>query len=141
MAWMSASLLACAPRLKDPERFTADAGACPDVQTGIFWQRCVDAGCHAPGEPAAGLELLTAGVEQRLAGVEATTCLGELLIDEQQPERSFLLTRLSPSPTCGNDDIERMPLTGTLLSEEELACVSRWIERVAARQRDGTGAR
>lgn len=129
---LGALLTGCAPALDDPARFSTDAGAaCENVQTEILWERCALAGCHAPGESAAGLELLSDGLADRLVGVDSTTCPGEPLIDPDDPAGSFLLMRLSDDPRCGDDEIERMPLTGVVLSDSEMRCVRDWVEQLA----------
>ncbi len=126
---------ACAPGLDDPARFE-DAGACGDVQTEIFWNRCALSGCHIASDPTGGLSLLTDGIAHRLVGVESTTCLGELLIDPVDPEQSVLLRRVSPEPHCGSERVSRMPLVGFTLDDGELDCVRAWVHALAAEYRD-----
>jgi hypothetical protein len=137
LALGAASLVAgCTPELSNPDRFLSDSGAvCPDVQREILWQRCALDGCHGTDESTGGLEFLTADVHTRLVGVPANTCVGRVLIDPDAPEESFLLERLSEDPRCNGDEIERMPLTGAVLSPEELACVREWVEGLAAAHR------
>jgi hypothetical protein len=127
--WIAlASLLAiaCAAPLEDPDRFTG-AGECPedtDVETDVFAIRCAGSICHSPGdEPAGGLDLVSAGVAERITGVESPNCAGEVLAVPGDPDASLIIRKLSASPPCG----DRMPLVGDL-SPAEAACISDFIE-------------
>jgi len=136
-AWgVALQLLGCAPRLDDPERFQALDCASFDVPRDLFAARCATSECHDAHEPAAGMDLVSGGVEERLAGVEASTCVGRRRIDPHAPEASVLLHRVSPDPTCHGATVNRMPLEGPPLSEREQTCLEAWIDEVAARNQD-----
>lgn len=140
-ALVALALSACAPGLSDPSRFDGGEVCDFDVQEDLLIPRCTSPGCHAPYESAAGLEFVTGGLGERLARTEASTCAGHMLIDPADPSASFLLTRVSPDPTCDGVEIERMPLIGEPLTEHELACLTRWVESVAASVDAGVSAR
>ena len=124
------ALAGCAGDLKDPERF----GPVPlcresiDVEA-LLRARCGSAVCHGDGaSPAAELDLVTPEVASRLVGVSSTQCEGQLRIDPDSPDQSFLLAKLVDPPSgCGS----RMPLVG-YLTEAEVACVWEWIQEVAS---------
>ncbi len=119
---------ACLGSLSDEEKarffdvgvFDLGGPACPDVVAEILSNTaaggCASAGCH----PAGGaLDLESPGVFDRLAGTPSPTCSGELWVDPDRPDESFLYTKLLASPPCGN----RMPLGGNPLSSEQIGCV------------------
>jgi hypothetical protein len=123
-------LAGCAGEIEDPSIF--DAEVCDmDVQEDILVPRCARAGCHVPTQPMGGIEYATAGLEQRLVGVESQTCGGSYRIDPQDPEASHLLVRLSPEPRCGEEELDRMPMIGEPLTEHELECVRQWVIELA----------
>ncbi|MFV8751746.1 nucleotide-binding protein [Nannocystaceae bacterium ST9] len=89
----------------------------------LFEERCGGSICHADGEStAAGLDLVSPGVEQRVAGAPGSSCVG-LLADPSDPEASLLYTKVTDAPGCGT----RMPLNGEPLDEDELTCMRDWI--------------
>lgn len=89
----------------------------------LFAERCSGSICHADGQStAASLDLTSPGLEQRVAGVLATSCVG-LLADPSDPEASVLYTKVLDAPGCGS----RMPLNGAALTEDEQTCVRDWI--------------
>ncbi len=60
---------ACPGTLEDPARFLgADDPAACDVPR-LFQQSCAGGICHSPGDPAAGLDLVSADVACRIVGV------------------------------------------------------------------------
>lgn len=88
----------------------------------LFVQRCNGAVCHGGGSTsAAGLDLISPGVEDRVAGVLGTECTG-LLADMSDPRASLLYTKVT-EPACG----VRMPIGGEPLDEDELTCMEFWI--------------
>lgn len=89
----------------------------------LFEHRCGGDICHSDGEStAAGLDLTSPGVEQRVSGAAGSGCVG-VLADPANPEASLLYTKVLDEPTCGT----RMPLTGEPLTEDELTCMRDWI--------------
>jgi hypothetical protein len=120
---------ACAAPLEDPERFTgeATAGGCPEgvnVETDVLAVRCAGAACHSASEmPGGGLDLLSDGAVERVAGVESPSCAGEVLAIPGDPDGSLIVRKLADDPPCG----ARMPLVGALDGDEE-ACLREWIE-------------
>jgi hypothetical protein len=89
----------------------------------LFEDHCGGGICHSDGEStAAGLDLTSPGVEQRVSGVSGAGCTG-ILADPAHPEASLLYTKVSDAPSCG----ARMPLNGDPLTEDELSCMRDWI--------------
>jgi hypothetical protein len=101
-----------------------EASACTTSEvTARVFSRCTGGACHDSDQPARGLDLLSAGVENRLIDVASTGCVGEMLVIAGDPANSHLYEKLAGTQTCG----ERMPKGGTPLSAEDLNCVSDWI--------------
>lgn len=121
----------CAPSLSNEADFL-DAAVCPtSMQDQFFVRRCGMEGCHVPFEPTGGLDFVSPDLSTRLVGIESSTCAGELLINPQNPDESFLLNRLSPNPECAGEPVLRMPGDGRHLSEAEMACVRAWVTSLA----------
>jgi hypothetical protein len=127
----------CVGEIADPSRFS-DPALCPaDLQEALFARRCGLEGCHVPFEPTGGLDFVSPDLHLRLVDQPATTCAGLERIDAQNPDASFLLVRLSPNPTCDGEPIDRMPLVGDPLSDDELVCVRAWVMRLASEANGG----
>ncbi|HEU5060941.1 MAG TPA: hypothetical protein VFU21_30630 [Kofleriaceae bacterium] len=125
----------CAAPLDDPGRFldggTSGTASCAgDVETDIFAARCGGSVCHSAEEQrAAGLDLVTPGVAERVANVASASaeCGGSMLVVPGDPGASLLYQKLGDSPPCGS----RMPLAQEPLSDEDTECVQSWIQEMA----------
>ncbi|HVJ14867.1 MAG TPA: hypothetical protein VM686_05480, partial [Polyangiaceae bacterium] len=81
----------------------------------LLQKSCWGIGCHGMTQPAAELDMQTAGVEARLLNIPAShlhilpetdtaNCTpGELRIDGNNPENSVLLKKLYGTQSCGGD--------------------------------------
>jgi hypothetical protein len=99
----------------------------------LFEQRCGNESCHGNGDSmAAGLDLTSPDVEERVSGAPGSACVG-VLADPADPEASLLYTKLLDTPTCG----ARMPVTGEPLTEDELTCMRDWISGLLPPTGDG----
>jgi hypothetical protein len=98
-------------------------GAPPCDVPALFQQRCSGSGCHGTPEPAAGLDLVSANVGERISERQATQGLG-VIVRPGRPEDSVLYDRVQEMPTMG----ARMPLSSpTPLPAEDVACIRDWI--------------
>ncbi len=89
--------------------------------------RCSGAGCHGgDDELGANLDLVSAGVTERLVGVPSADCDG-MLISGAGTSESVFVQKLNGTQQCGG----RMPLGGEL-SDREIACMSRWVADLIA---------
>jgi hypothetical protein len=120
-------LVACAGELEDRQAFEAalrhDAGAHAAAGCDaplLLRARCVD-GCHTATAPAAGLDLASPEIAQRLSRAPASC--GGLLIAPGDPSRSVLALKVGEAPVCG----ERMPRGAAPLSPGERSCIEQWI--------------
>lgn len=97
----------------------------PDVQCDIpalMIERCNGEICHgSSGTPAADLDLVSPGVEERISGAQGVNCSG-LIADSADPEGSLLYSKVA-TPTCGAP----MPLGGAALTADELTCMRQFI--------------
>jgi hypothetical protein len=91
------------------------------VPSQLFVPRCGGAGCHAPGAPAAGLDLVSDGVAARLVGVQAQGGPG-LLVDPLSPDSSVLVRKLTPAPPFGAQQPPGMPHEPAAID-----CIRRWV--------------
>lgn len=88
----------------------------------LFVQTCNGEACHGNGGgSAAGLDLISPNVEDRVSGVMGTNCNG-LLADLSKPQSSLLYTKVT-EPDCG----VLMPMGGKPLDEDQLTCMEYWI--------------
>lgn len=126
---------ACAAPLDNPERFTGGAGSgdaamgCAsdvDVEAELLPMSCGSSVCHNDGEaPAAGLDLVTPGMQERLgAAISGESCGSIPILVPGDPGASLLFQKLGPDVPCGS----LMPLGQPAFSASDLACVSAWIE-------------
>lgn len=92
-----------------------------DVPT-VLAEKCGGRVCHGNEEPAAGLDLVSAGVEDRIVGVRGSVdCDEEVLIEPGYPNNSLLIEKVSQeAPSCGRP----MPPTGAPpLTSFEIECL------------------
>jgi hypothetical protein len=99
---------------------------CHDVPRTIIANNCTGTICHYSGKDRkAGLDLMSPCVADRLID-KVSTCQGKLIIDLNDPPKSFILDKLeSDKPACG----ESMPWTGHL-PPAQLACTVAWVHSV-----------
>jgi hypothetical protein len=106
-----------------------DAGVAPDcknVPRKIIAENCIGGYCHDNvGPPAAGLDLMSPCVADRLVSIRSS-CMDFLLIDPSSVERSFIHDKVSAQyPKCGKS----MP-DGGHLPPEQVRCLNAWITAV-----------
>lgn len=121
--------LGCSGGTQEPGRTEPEAEPEPEPEQELecdipelFVERCNGEVCHGGGgSSAAGLDLISPGVEDRVAGALGTECTG-LLADLSDPRASLLYTKVS-DPGCG----ALMPIAGEPLDDDELTCMEFWI--------------
>jgi hypothetical protein len=105
----------------------------------IFSKHNCTTPCHATKNALSygGFDMEIAGWEQRLAsaGPSSNAPLGNQCkntgvnyLDRRQPATGLFLEKLSPNPPCGS----QMPLDLPKLSADELACIQKWANNLAA---------
>lgn len=122
-------LTACPGTLENPERFMRDGNEviCTlgiDVETELFGTSCAGGSCHGDGinPGAGGIDLVKAGVVERLLDKPAISCGGKPLVDTSSIGASVLLVRTA-GDSCGSP----MPLGTPGLSKELQDCLEAWI--------------
>lgn len=132
---LAGGAVACAAPLDDPARFLDGGGdsvaSCnADTEGDILAVRCAGSVCHSAGEQkAAGLDLVSPGVAERVANVASASaeCGGSMLVVPGDPNGSLLYQKLGDAPPCGS----QMPLAQEPLSDEDLDCVRSWIQEMS----------
>ena len=107
-----------------------DGGADPsecDVPA-LFAVSCLN-GCHDARSFQGGLDLESAGLEQRVFDKRAAGRADYLLVDSEIPEESALFLKLSAQAPFGTS----MPLGRQPLSPAQRSCVLAWVQAIAAR--------
>jgi len=115
----------------------ADAGSTTcdlaGVQALLSAKSCTTSGCHASAQPAAGLDLASAGLADRLlgkspvagVGLQPSMCVGtnrNYLNAGSNPATGLLLDKVGTTPPCG----ARMPIGPAPLNNNEMACLRSW---------------
>lgn len=106
-----------------PKGGDGGAGDSCDVPA-LFARSCGSAACHneADKNPAAGLDLISPGFEERLVLVNAKDCSG-FYADPSDPTESLLYTKVAGTSECGAP----MPLGADPLTPAEVLCIRDWI--------------
>lgn len=130
VAAVNSALTGCAAA---PSPTATQAATLDAIQQTIFSPRCAIPTCHDSAVKSGDL-ILEAGLSHaQLVGVEpdidTAREAGLLRVEAGQPDNSFLLIKLEGPPP---DQGSRMPLTGALLSDAEVALIRRWIAAGAA---------
>jgi hypothetical protein len=118
---------ACASPPPEYEALPADCSLW-DVEMDLFEVRCVDGPCHGAGAfPAAGLDLETPGVEERIVGAPSNECRMVSLVDPGDDTGGVFVEKLTDDPPCGL----QMPLGEQKLTHAEVECVREWTASAA----------
>jgi hypothetical protein len=103
------------------------------VQALFSAKSCTVSGCHASTQPAAGLDLMSAGLADRLldkspvagVGLQPSMCVGanrNYLNGGSDPATGLLLDKVGTTPPCG----ARMPSGLPPLNNSQMACLRSW---------------
>jgi len=122
------------PSTGDPNQPESPAVACtPDnIATTLFARKC--AGCHSGSNAPKGLDLVAAGVADRIAQ-KTSSCLNKKIVVPGNPATSFLLEKVSDNPSCG----VRMPKEKPELTADEKNCIADWIQSLPPDTGEGNG--
>jgi len=131
-------LTGCPGRIDDPVAFRqAAADRCPtefDVEQDLFVRTCGTLGCHTGGPlvAAAGLDLATAGVGERMLAHESEEC-DRPLLEPGNLAGSLMLEKVTAEdPECG----ERMPSGLPPLNPTEMRCLQNYLEELTGETLD-----
>lgn len=100
-----------------------------DIQEYIFDKSCASSACHAAPQNSAGLNLEYGLSYDNLVGIvprnAAAADAGMKLVDPENPDNSFLLTKLiGPGPDQGSP----MPFGGGMIHNGKIEAIRTWIE-------------
>lgn len=133
----AAALLAgCPGTLTDEEKakFTGGGGTFECEAIGPYLEtKCGSAGCHGAMTPASNLDLVSPGVDERIA--DKVSMCGGLLANTSDPPASVIYTKLQEQPPCGAP----MPFLQERLPDEEIACILTWLEGIEPGGAGGMG--
>jgi len=116
-------LFSCGAEPAPTESLPADCSLW-SVEDDLFAERCNDSICHGTERPAAGLDLVTPGIHERIVNARAATCGFEVLIEPGDETGGFFVNKLTDNPPrCGL----QMPIGGADLSAAEIECVREWV--------------
>lgn len=108
-------------------------GGCDPVIT-LARGGCTQSGCH--GATFQGnLDLVSIGVEERLINVRSRTaaCSGQLLVDPIDWASSLILKATNPDAVAaGGVCTQLMPLDHAPLSDEDRACLAKWVSEMVS---------
>jgi len=100
-----------------------------DIQEYIFDKSCASSACHAAPQNSAGLSLEYGLSYDALVGTmprnAAAAAAGMKLVDPENPDNSFLLTKLIGP---GLDQGARMPFGGGMIHHGKIDAIRTWIE-------------
>ena len=100
-----------------------------DIQEYVFDKSCANSACHAAPANSRGLSLEYGFSYDALVGVvpqnPAAAAAGMKLVDPENPDNSFLLTKLIGP---GLDQGARMPFNGGMIHTGKIEAIRTWIE-------------
>lgn len=101
------------------------------IRGAIFTPACTFSSCHDAKSPAAGLDLMSAGLYERLMDHEVAAAVDLPLVAPGDPEGSWLyriVSRCEPTDRDGHV-LRHMPYNApTLLTDGSIALIRAWIE-------------
>lgn len=113
----------------DDEGGAGAGGAPPATGTcngfAVLQQNCSGSACHSqPGAPLGDFAASEDAAREFIGRGGAVSCAGQGdLIDQDNPEDSLIILKMSGDPPCGT----QMPPSGVPLSDDDVACVEDWI--------------
>jgi hypothetical protein len=95
------------------------------IQDLVFTPTCETAGCHRGVMPSADLDLSDAMTSyMELVGVESSVVAGRILVIANDAANSYLIEKLGPNPTAG----QQMPFGRPPLSTADIDVIRQWID-------------
>ncbi len=93
-----------------------------EIQANVFTPDCATSGCHAGGNPSAGLNLEEAGSYAMLVGIQSSQDAGLQRVEAGDPDNSYLVQKLEGTASSG----QQMP-PGSPLPQSEIDVIRQWI--------------
>lgn len=95
------------------------------IQDTIFTPHCAIGTCHDSGSATQNLDLSAGASYRQLVNVPSVDATALLRVDPGQPDDSFLLIKVQGLPPPGEGS--QMPLSGRLLSADQIQLIRDWI--------------
>ena len=93
-----------------------------EIQASVFTPDCATSGCHAGGNPSAGLNLEEANSYAMLVGIQSGQDAGLQRVEAGDPNNSYLVQKLEGTASSG----QQMP-PGAALPQSEIDVIRQWI--------------
>lgn len=93
-----------------------------EIQASVFTPDCATSGCHAGGNPSAGLNLEEANSYAMLVGIQSSQDAGLQRVEAGDPGNSYLVQKLEGTASSG----QQMP-PGAPLPQAEIDVIRQWI--------------
>jgi hypothetical protein len=93
-----------------------------EIQASVFTPDCATSGCHAGGNPSAGLNLEAANSYAMLVGIQSGQDAGLQRVEAGDPDNSYLVQKLEGTASSG----QQMP-PGAALPQSEIDVIRQWI--------------
>jgi hypothetical protein len=93
-----------------------------EIQANVFTPDCATSGCHAGGNPAAGLSLAEADSYAMLVGIQSGQDAALQRVEAGDPDNSYLVQKLEGTASSG----QQMP-PGSPLPQSEIDVIRQWI--------------
>ena len=93
-----------------------------EIQASVFTPDCATSGCHAGGNPSAGLNLEEANSYAMLVGIQSGQDAGLQRVEAGDPDNSYLVQKLEGTASSG----QQMP-PGAALPQSEIDVIRQWI--------------
>jgi hypothetical protein len=92
----------------------------------IFEKSCASSGCHGGKHPKMQLSLEAEDIPENMIGVPAKQNGKLMLIDTEDPSKSYLLIKV-----IGGEGMKgkKMPIMKAALKEDELNAITEWVSR------------
>ncbi len=94
-----------------------------EIQASVFTPDCATSGCHAGGNPSAGLNLEAANSYAMLVGIQSSQDAGFQRVEAGDPDNSYLVQKLEGTASSG-----QQMAPGAPLPQAEIDVIRQWIQ-------------
>lgn len=94
-----------------------------EIQASVFTPDCATSGCHAGGNPSAGLNLEAANSYAMLVGIQSSQDAGFQRVEAGDPDNSYLVQKLEGTASSG-----QQMAPGAPLPQSEIDVIRQWIQ-------------